>query len=244
MNSHYEGTHSWDYDESIGQFYAVPPLSQAETSLETPPDHESVLDQARNRLWFPVLVDKALDQARGVLKSGQISDARILKGFYNPILELQEEYSQEVMKHALTETVRRNIAGGKRNSRWFRYTRAVAENKAAESGNGKEERKLSADAAKKILEECADLNIAGDSGAALAKLRVLIENIEVIRMHFTPVATTATARNHIMEAFKKGLADYRGVQRYASPYDFLPDWNWGDAVPTELESGTITQRKS
>lgn len=225
LNDHYEGKHAWNYDETSGNFYVIPPLNEAKTTLETPPNYESLRAQLRNKLWFPLMVDKAVEMASSSLKGGQVGDTRVINGFYKPILEMQEEFQPEVLKRALQQTLRKRVPAQKNSHRWWRYTRAVATNQAEETR--KTVAAISAEDVKRILGDIRNYNIANEKAKAFERLHFLLQNVEHIRQHFAPVATVEATRNHVLQAFKRGLTDYRAVQRYSSPYDFLPNWEWG-----------------
>ena len=230
----YHSDGPWEYDGSAGSFYIAESGSSSEKE-EQPVDLRAV----RARLWSPELVDQIASQAAGALKSGSITEGRLLRGFYQPVLELQETpgINQEALAYALTETHRRGIAAANHARNWHRYARAVALS-SLERRHGSLERAEGSQAeeeVRRVLQQCAESNAAGEGQHARQLL------FELVSTHLDAIASNLgvermLARRQVVEAFKRGLTDWRQPRKYASSLDYLPEWSWEEDELNEVRS--------
>lgn len=222
----------WDFDPESGQFYVL-------EAGHAPEEIELTLDDLRAQLWHPELVEKILAHAASSRKTGKLSDVAIRRQFLEPVIEFQNTgvyltpgddpvpLTEELLAHGLQEVVRRRIAAGARSKNWLGYAKAVIKSQMIRRSGDVAQVVAEAKLVPVVeqLEQCADLNRAGNRGEARQLLSELLSGgLDAIVPEFD--GDRPLARRHLLEAFKRGKSDYRGIRDYAPINDFLPQWTW------------------
>ena len=194
-------------------------------------DIQAEIERLRSLLWYPELVDKAIEIAESHLKSKKMSTSRKLNNFYKTVWELQEEYGDApLMRYALEQTLRGPALRRRDNQRWHRYLIAVLRgNRSRFTGAGagagdtdvaaQHERETRA-----LLAKAAELNGRGEHGEA----RALLSDILAHAKHLTHLFDgDREATEHALRlAFKQGSSDLK-PRRDPHALDFYPEWDPG-----------------
>jgi len=234
----------WEFDRDTYRFRVV--VDAAEGKEEVGGDAVS-LDEYRNRIWFPDLVDRAMQQL--IMRGGKehkLNDSQRVQHFYQPVLELQDLVGshQFVLRHALEETLRRNIPADVRevkkgdnkfsqqaNYTWHRYARAIVQRELSRPaltqspGDADGGLRRYETHANQLLQRARELNAEGEQEAARALLSELLGQAEQLQGLFDD--DSARTDRAIRSAFKYGFTDIvsadRGMQ--VSPFDYYPEWS-------------------
>ncbi len=186
---------------------------------------ESEYQQLRSELWYPELVDQAIELAGRKLKSGSVSKTRKVNGFFRPIVELQRDYpTPALVKYALEQTLAGPVFQDQgRDRNWFNYARRVAENGqskftavASEPGRGRSAKEAELEV-REMLREAARLNGLGQHDQARAKLTEIMAEVDAVVSLFD---SRQQAEDQIKLAFKQGQSDFVGAK--VDP--FAPDY--------------------
>jgi len=242
LNTHDPKHRVWSFDRDTYRFRIV----ASTEALDDADEREVSLEEFRSQLWFPDLVDQAAEQLR--LRGGlerELSEALRVRHFYQPVLELQELVGphQFVLRYALEETVRRQIAGEVREVRkgqvvaqqanygWHRYARAIIQRELSrpaltQSGSDPAAQlRRQEQTAGELLLRARELNNSGDPASARAILAELLgATRELAGLFEGDIARTERA---VRRAFKYGLTDLMAADSGSavSPFDFYPDWS-------------------
>lgn len=214
---------TWDYDPEVGHYYVGTPAPIKKKTNRLPS-----LQELRDQLWFPDLVDQIIAHAAAQNKTKRVSDGRIAKGFYLPVIELQRSgLPKDAMEYGLREVVKRKIAARRHNRNWFNYASACMRS-YVERRHGSLEQLQTANRKEQVrerLRRCAELNRAGQEAEARQLLRQLLaDHLNQLAEDFG--GDKLLARRHLLEAFKRGLDDYEAVREYTVFADYLPNWSW------------------
>lgn len=240
----------WVFDAEVRRF-------RVETAAPVAaPVEASPLSDFIERLWYPELVAKVIEQLVVARKGKPMADQQIVSHVYRPVLEMQERSSRNAaaLKHALEETLGRKIPQQVRetkngekvtqkvNYRWWAYAKAVLERSLAKpafsSASSAPGAPATADpmararsqeqGARDLLGRARELNQAGDLEAARAVLSELLGMSEDLAPLFEGAAERADA--HIRSAFKKGTRDLATAPRAAAIADYYPEWDWPEGL--------------
>lgn len=241
---------TWTFDHEMRRFRVVPEAQDA-----APPAPAPASGDYRSMLWYPDLVDQAMEQfaqARG----RALRDEEKIRHFYTPVLALQELSAQfpAILKHALTETLKKKIPGSVRESRgaggrvsrrsntsWHRYTKAIVEKQLAlpafthrsdpaasptpgAPAASPENLRAREQGAQELLERARELNREGDHGAARAVLSEVLAQVPHLAAMFGGSQELADA--HLRLAFKKGQRDFQSAHEALAIHDYYPEWSW------------------
>lgn len=220
---------TWDQDERRFHF-SNPEEEKAQKSSEE--DIEAEITRLRDLVWYPDLVDKAIDMASASTRSGKkITLNRQLNNFWKPVWDLQEKYpSPNVVKYALEQTISAGVPGQPSSYRWYRYMEVVAKNaarqgeKSAGSQDWSDELRQSEQMARDLLRRAAALNGMDQSDQA----RALLSDILAIQPSLLPLfdGDADLCEKSLREAYKQGSSDFRGIQPDPYGLDFYPEWSW------------------
>lgn len=212
-------------------------------------DLEARYQQLRDQAWYPELIEEAIAKAGRLLKAGKITPSRVVTGFYEPVVALQQKYDNPgLIKFALEQTLRSDVFSGqkgKRTTGWHRYAAKVAENnrykyrRAADpeveiitsSSAAKQGSKVSAPQPSKpslrdlelemrqLLNEASRLNSFGKTEEAHS---LLIETIGPKAKGLAPLfgGNLVACKHAIALAFKQGDSDLMSVHIQDPLYTF------------------------
>jgi hypothetical protein len=214
--------------------------------------------QARRRLWHPDLIEALVEAAEGDLDAGRRLTPRLrVTRFFEPALAFQGRWGHKgphLVKEALQITVerceglRRRDSAGRPRPRWLPFAEAVARSRAARLGGPRpgsnEEARQAASpealmaAAGDRLRRCYELNVAHEGREAQAILSRLLSTGVPLLAPIVTAGDEAQMRARVVECFKQGSSDLRGVVPNA-PYaacDFLPESTWPHTVVRKASS--------
>ena len=204
-------------------------------------EYRQLAKQLLSELWYPELVNEAIKRAGKQLKTGRVTPARGVNGFYRPVLALQEQYNNPALvKYALEETIRAGILDKPNTLTWHRYALAICKNNRRRFPLARQlptntdlEAKLRADelAMRERLHEAARANGSGDSERARELLSEALAAADSLAELFD--GDTERARQAIQLAFKQGQTDALSVKPDEYALDFLPEWQPGQAIRKE-----------
>lgn len=216
---------TWGYDPKVDRFFVG-----EEPARQRGPSAAETASQLRAQLWHPEKLDRIIADASSVLASKRISESRIVKGFYQPVIDLQESgLSRQALAYGLDVVIERGIAKQSHNRNWHGYAKACAQTWMERKHGGKEqvEAEKAASSVELELERCAELNGNGEHEHARQVLHEIITSaLDSLAADYD--GDRWLARRHILEAFKRGVSDYRCARDYTTPFDFLPQWTWED----------------
>lgn len=171
------------------------------------------------QLWFPELVEQLIEQAAQASRRGTVGEGRKVAGFYRPALALQENFDRAAVRHALEQTIRREVCRRADTRRWAAYARTCAQ---AYRERQHPERQL--DAVDAVLERCAQLNRDERHQQAGAQLLQLLENAAALTAAAGQAQLPeAEVRRRVLAAYRRGLSDwlyaeqYTALERFAEP---------------------------
>lgn len=238
LSEHDPERRHWTFDRETLRFMVVGE-QVAQHSEETG------IESYRPLVWFPDLVDQVIEQLVG--DQDDAYERQLVLHVYRPVLELQEMVGphQQIIQHALSETIRRGIPKQPREVRkkdgtvarnknwgWARYTRAIVQNTLAQGGTTRHKsdgkgaaRQLEA-SIQEMLGRARDLNRDGELDAARALLSALLANTKAVaEAHFS--GDEERADRALRLAFKLGVDDFRAAEQglVSSPHDFYPEWS-------------------
>ena len=220
--------------------------SQQQVSIElTAPEpllsaeeYRQLARQLVTELWYPELVNEAIKRAGKQLKTGRVTPARGVNGFYRPVLALQAQYNNPALvKYALEETIRKGVLDNPKTDNWHRYALAICKNNrrrfplaADEVTTADPAAKLRADelALRERLHEAARANGSGEVEHARELLTAALAAADSLSELFG--GDSEKARQAIQLAFKQGQTDALSVQPDEYALDFLPEWQPGEPV--------------
>lgn len=220
----------WSFDPEVGRF--CPKSADREAAAAAREEaQQTVRARAaalREQLWFPDMVEEMIGHAVSRLKNKKMSESRVVSGFLEPIIAMQETVPRNALQYGLSEAVRRKVAGGPgTDQRWQNYVKTCARSHVEKNAGGKEQadRAGAQVAVETLLERCAQLNQAGEREQARQQLHdLLAAHLDKVSEEFG--SDRALARRHLLETFKRGLTDYVFVLDYTVLTDYLPDFDW------------------
>lgn len=206
-------------------------------------DFEAEAKRLRDLLWYPEMVDKAIELAARKTKTGKISPKRKVNGFYKPVWEMQERFSNPpLIKYALDQTLTGPVFKGPKTQNWHRYMLKVAESngwrfrRAGDPGEDDttldaseilQKRELSM---RELLRRAADLNGKGETTEARALLSDILSQVNDLAELFDGDADLCETKLRL--AFKLGSDDFVGVRpRPYSMVDYYPEWDAPSPIP-------------
>lgn len=216
---------AWLYDPEVSRFY--PEDSEADKRQESQAEAEAKIRELREQLLYPELVDEILGHAISRLKSGRMAESRIVREFLEPTIALQEGFSKEAVRYGLGEVARRKIAAQPGKRGWYGYAKTCAQGYVERKHGGQDEAKAAVAQAslESELARCAQLNREGQREQARQALHdLLAHHLDKVQEEFSN--DRPLARRHVLEAFKRGLTDYKYVRDYTASADYLPEWSW------------------
>lgn len=182
------------------------------------------IDRLREVVWYPELVEQAIEQAGSVLQSGQISLSRQLRSFWTPVWDLQEKYpSPPLVRYSLEQTLSSGIIRKPKNERWHRYLAAVAKNARGDFSAEEAEEEIE-NKTRDLLRRAAALNGSGEKEQAreiLADILALVPQLAHLFQEDQQIC-----ENSLREAYKQGSSDFVGIRPDAYGLDFYPEWSW------------------
>lgn len=235
----------WNPELKRPEFEDVEQEIDEETVRRREEDLVAQAEEMRGKLWFPDLVERIVAQAEGRLKQGgKIRTSKLIKSFYQPVLEMQEQYVNypPLVKHALAETARKGIAGQDANRNWFNYPKAICRNnlknytgakaKAGTNAAVQDQSSLKAHerTVRDLLRRAADLNGTGQHEDARALLSDILSNAR----HLAPLfgGDVECADLSLREAFKQGVDYFVGIQPDPYGLNYYNEWTWpADRLP-------------
>lgn len=221
----------WDPDERRFHFSN---LEEEKAQKLSEKDIEAEIDRLRDLVWYPDLVEQAIEMASGATRSGKkITLNRQLNNFWKPVWDLQEKYpSPMVVKYALEQTLAAGVPGQPSSYRWFRYMEVVAKNAAhqnerREGGSDvSDEVKQAETTVRDLLSRAASLNGMDQSEGARALLSDILAMAPSLVSLFD--GDEDLCEKSLREAYKQGSSDFRGIQPDQYGLDFYPEWSWED----------------
>lgn len=214
----------WEFDPQVGHFYI---RDESQSAPDQPGEQLPDPAQLRAQLFFPDKMDRIISDAVSQLKSGKMAERRLITGFLQPTLALQEEFGRNAARYALDIIIEKGIAAQSHNRNWIGYARACAKTYTEKKHGSieKAQQAISAASVESELERCAQLNSAGEHAHAKQLLSELLgSRLDSVAEEFG--GDRALARRHLLESFKRGFEDYRSIRDYTIATDFLPEWSW------------------
>jgi hypothetical protein len=214
--------------------------------------------QARRELWYPDLVDAIVAVAEEDMDEGRhITQRMRATAFFVPAVEFQKRWSSKdphLVKEVLglvarsCDGVRKRDATGQPRPSWVPYADKIAASKEHKfrasplAGSNAEARQAASPerllaACEERLDAAYHLNVAGQREEAGALLAALLSRGVPVLAPIVADGDESLARARIIECFKQGSKDVRGVEpgsRFA-PCDFLPGRAWPHAEPLACE---------
>ncbi len=242
LNQHDKLGRSWNWDIRSKRFRWEDAVAEEKRTKSQADLREEAL-RLRNLIWYPKLVDEAVDLAEGQLKSGRkISLARRINNFYKPVYELQEAFPiPPLIKYSLEQTIAGPALKQPDTHRWYRYLGKVIENSqpkfqgenirqgtnaAVEEENSIRSREM---AVRELLKRAAEHNDRQEAEPARALLADILAQTKVLAEMFD--GDEAKADASLREAYKQGSSDFAGIRPAAhNMIDFYPEWSWPDNI--------------
>jgi hypothetical protein len=194
-------------------------------------------------LWFRDDVETCIKLAEQQLKAGRkITMTRRISNFYKPVLALQEEYKEEVLKYALEQTINGPALRQETTHGWHKYLAKVCKNSANRFSGNKvipgtnAEVALSnsienrAAAIKELLKDAYQNNVSAsktnseeDRNAARAILSDILSRTKDLAELFD--GDEQRCEQALRLAFKQGEVEFIGIEYNPySPVDYYPEW--------------------
>jgi hypothetical protein len=209
----------WEYHPELERFYV------ASTEQLEPASVEKSLEELQGQTQHNDLLTQIIEQAAEFNKKGSLGESRLRKGFYLPLQELEAQYPAQAVRYALEQVYKRRIAVNSSRRGWAPYARACAKGWLERQHGSRHEMEQAEGRENiyQILGECANLNSQGETTASRQLLdQLLSERLEEAAV---TLGDRERARQHILEAFKRGIDDYEDPYAYASSADYLPEWH-------------------
>jgi hypothetical protein len=238
LNNNDKQHRHWDWDSDRQRFKFHDVDLEKEKALEKQSLEEEA-KRLRGLLWYPDLIDKAIEMAARKLKSNKISISRKINGFYRPVWEMQEKFNNPpLIKFALEKTLEGPVFKGNKTQNWHRYMLRVAENNtyrfpragdqaAIHQSNNKDHQELLRDkelAMRQLLLRAAELNGRKEHHEARALLSDILSQVNDLSELFEN--DQQKCEYNLRLAFKQGEYDFVSVK--IDPYiswDFYPEWS-------------------
>lgn len=215
---------SFEWDAERRRFKVIDEIVDRDTAAEEQ-DLQRRYQELRQQLWYPELVEQAIELAGKKLKSGQVSKSRQVNGFVIPVLGLQRDFPlPPLVKYALQQTIDGPVFKSPgRDRNWINYARRVAENNSSRfSGQhpstgddrpGQAEKEI-----RDLLRQAAVLNGRQEFDPAREKLQAALQLAPDVSGMFS---SQEQAEEQITLAFRHGHSDF--ISAVADPYapDFL-----------------------
>lgn len=246
LDAHDPHGRRWEFDHALRRFRAIDADAPAAPTEETPST------DYRTMLWYPDLVEQAIRQLAET-RGRALTEDEMIRHFYEPVIRLQEQATQfpAIIKHALTETLKKRIpasvqevrASNGRTSRrfnygWHRYAAAIVRRELARpafthrpqapatagTGSSPESLRAREQGVQELLDRARELNREGNEGAARALLSEVLAQVPHLAALFGGSEKLADA--HLRLAFKKGLRDFQSAPEALGLHDHYPEWEW------------------
>lgn len=216
---------SWVWDGEQRRFRFEKPEDE-EARRKSREDIEAEIARLREVIWYPDLVEQAIQEACKPLQSGKVSLSRQLNSFWKPVWELQEKYpSPPLVRHALEQTIQAGVISKPRNERWHRYAEVVAQNSRGDfSGGSVSAIEEYEQKTRELLRRAAALNGSGQEEQA----REILGDILSLSDHLHELfeGDQELCEKSLREAYKQGSSDFVGIQPDPYGLDFYPEWQW------------------
>lgn len=247
LNEYDKQGRTWEWDKASSRFR----WQDAEGDQKRKRSQKELRDEAlrlRRTLWYPKLVDKAVEMAEGQLRSGRkISLSRRINNFYKPVFDLQQSYpNPPLIKDSLEKTIAGPALRQPDTHRWDRYLKKVVENNehrftgagptpgtnaaAAEQASIRN-REL---AMRELLAKAANLNDNGNSEEARVLLGDILGQVDSLAELFD--GDSRRCEIALREAFKQGSSDFVSIRPQPHGINFYPEWSW----PSDLNDETTS----
>lgn len=229
---------TWRWDPEVQRFcFSSSDTGKAEKVAAQ--DWKEEAERMRSLMWYPELVEKAVELAEAQLKSGRkITDRRRVNNFYRPVYELQQRYASHpaLVRYALEQTLKGPALRRPDTKSWHKYLAKVAQNnehrfvhgdKPIPGTNAAEQHAGSLQARereiRKLLARAYELNRDGEREAARALLADMLSQTKALAPLFG--GDERRCEEALRLAFKQGESDFVSV-RY-DPWaaaDYYPEW--------------------
>lgn len=230
LNEYDKKGRRWRWDSGVKRF-AFENVDQRKRKSESQDDQRAEIERLRALLWYPELVDQAIERASKGLKR-PMTLKRKLDNFYRVVWEMQEESNNPgVLEYALKETLKKDVLDGPETRRWYRYPMAIIQRRNASIDSGSVSSSVASEGrderdAQQILGRCAELNDTGRQEEARSLLSDLLARTETLAALFDGDERLCEWKLRL--AFKQGSTDLVGVEIDPHEVDFYPEWD-----PTE-----------
>jgi hypothetical protein len=228
--------YGWDTDRRRFTWSADGDDEAAQRELEALSEEIARLE---GLLWYPQYVNEAIRQAESSMRSGaRISPKRILRDFYKPVYDMQQEFSTApLIEYALKETIRRRVPAERRGRNWVAYPKAICKSHRARfegrtqpkpGTNAAEQHAQSLPVKKKaatdLLSRAAALNDRGQTDQARELLSEILSDSLIRGVAPLFGGDLDRAEYQLRLAFKHGTSDFVGAELDPYGIDHYPGW--------------------
>jgi len=216
----------FEWDAERRRFKVIDEIVERDAAAEDA-EFQRRYQELRQQLWYPELVEEAIELAGKKLKSGQVAKSRRVNGFLLPVLNLQRDFPlPPLVKYALQQTIDGPVFRGSGSDRnWINYARRVAENSAnrfsgQDSGAGDDRPAQAEREIRDLLRQAAVFNGRQEFAPAREQLQAALDLAPEVKEKFS---SQEQAEQQITLAFRHGHSDFIGAQPDPYAPDFLAE---------------------